>query len=381
MNHKKISVILTSMGCLVLLSVIGSWAFSQHNKVQPASANSVPVAENTVSPTQDNVNASQPLVTAESDAFMKTPSLSADNIQSTVIQKDETLYIENVSTQKAAVKKAPVVKATRADVSIRPYKVYLSPSCQTWNPYCDGSGSEELHMRQIASAMPTYLAQYGIQSVLAAPQAGTQANQRQTIVNRVKQATDAKCDLYLAIHSNARDDGPKTYGTSIYYPSTNAQSKRFAQLMAGNFMYPDKSAISINTNDALWEMGMPKMPHCLIETAYHDNALDVQWIEGNTEEIAKNLARCIALNAYVPVSVSMDKATTGIKTGNTCNLTAKVTLINHNTNSNLTTWSSSNSKVAMVKNGTVLAVAPGKAVITASTSNHLSTKCNISVSK
>lgn len=200
------------------------------------------------------------------------------------------------------------VHATQVNVSTSAFKVYLSPSCQTWNLYSDGSGSEEYHMRQIANAMPAYLEQYGIQSVIAAPQSGTRENQKATIADRVKQASDTKCDLYLAIHSNAHDDGIKGNGTIIFYPSNNMSSLRFTQILFNNFIYPDKSAIDYGTNDALWEMYMPTMPHCLIETAYHDNAKDVQWIENNSEKIAQNLAYCIALYANVPIDASKGKA-------------------------------------------------------------------------
>lgn len=192
----------------------------------------------------------------------------------------------------------------RMNAGVPSFKVYLSPSCQTWNPYSDGTGSEEYHMRQIAEAMPKYLQQYGIGYVLAAPQSGSRENQRKTIIGRVKQAVDTKCNLYLSIHSNARDGGAKTNGTLILYPSTNASSQRFALTLADNFIYPDKSAIDFGTKDVLWEMYMPPMPHCLIETAYHDNAADESWIENNTESIAQNLAYCVALYAGKAESVS-----------------------------------------------------------------------------
>lgn len=192
----------------------------------------------------------------------------------------------------------------RMNAGTSSFKVYLSPSCQTWNPYSDGTGSEEYHMRQIAEAMPKYLQQYGIESVLAAPQSGSRENQRNTIVSRVKQAVNTKCDLYLSIHSNARDGGPKTNGTLILYPSQSASSQRFALTLADNFIYPDKSAIDFGTKDVLWEMFMPPMPHCLIETAYHDNAADESWIENGTESIAQNLAYCVALYAGKAESAS-----------------------------------------------------------------------------
>ena len=41
------------------------------------------------------------------------------------------------------------------------FKVYLSPSAQPWNPYCDGSGSEEYYMRQGATGMSPEVHSYG----------------------------------------------------------------------------------------------------------------------------------------------------------------------------------------------------------------------------
>jgi hypothetical protein len=268
---------------------------------------------------------------------------------------------------------------SRPAAQMHTYKVYLSPSCQTWNPYCDGSGSEEYHMRQVAEAMVPYLNGYGIESVLAAAQTGSRGNQRSTIVGRANQASAEKCDLYLAIHSNARDGGAKTNGTMVFYPSKDSGSLRFANLLKDNFICPDKSGICLATNDALWEMYMPKMPHCLIETAYHDNPSDVQWIENNTDAIAKNLAYCVALCAYTPVSVSMDTTLVTISAGQTFDLNSKVTLINNNVYYNRTSWSSGNSNVAAVQNGTVRGVSKGCTSITARTCNGLTAKCVVNV--
>lgn len=255
MIRKTVTIMVKNIGCLALFLLIGFWSLSSGKDTQ----------QNRFSPS----------------------GLSG----------------AGVSPADSAVRPASV------NVSTSSFKVYLSPSCQTWNPYSDGSGSEEYHMRQIASAMPAYLKQYGIQSVLAAPQAGTRANQESTIAGRVKQATDAKCNLYLAIHSNARDGGPKINGPMIFYHSNDLSSLRFTEILFNNFMYPDKNAIDFGNNDALWEMSMPKMPHCLIEIAYHDNPQDEQWIESNTNQIAQNLAYCIALYANVPVGTPANNGT------------------------------------------------------------------------
>ena len=36
-------------------------------------------------------------------------------------------------------------------------RIYLSPSTQDWNPYADGSGSEEYWMNLLADALEPYL--------------------------------------------------------------------------------------------------------------------------------------------------------------------------------------------------------------------------------
>lgn len=58
------------------------------------------------------------------------------------------------------------------------FKVYLSPSAQPWNPYCDGSGSEEYYMRQVATAMIPYLQSYGIDYVLPGAQTGSSSTKK-----------------------------------------------------------------------------------------------------------------------------------------------------------------------------------------------------------
>lgn len=290
------------------------------------------------------------------------------------------LFCITISQKGIAANAANVnFKASRPTPTVLSFKVYLSPSAQPWNPYCDGSGSEESHMRPIANAVSYYLYQYGIHSIIGAAHSGDRSRQKSEIEARVKQAKENGCNLYLAIHSNAKDGGAKTNGTTIFYPSSSAASFRFANILKNNFIYPDKSAISVETKDALWEMCMPTMPHCLIEVAYHDNAQDVQWIESNTNEIGKNLAYSIAMYSYVPVSVSMDKKSMSVPAGKTRDLTARVTLIDHEVSDNLTVWTSSNNSIAMVKNGTVFGVRKGTAVITARTSNYILAKCKVTV--
>ncbi len=79
-------------------------------------------------------------------------------------------------------------------------------------------------------------------------------------------------------------------------------------------------------------------------------------------------------------SLKLSKTTLSLNENNTYKLTASISPTN--ATDKTVTWSSSNTKVATVdKNGTVKALSKGTAVITAKTSNGLSAKCTVTVTK
>lgn len=177
-----------------------------------------------------------------------------------------------------------------------PFKVYLSPSSQFANPYING-GNEEQYMRQVAVAMIPFLEERGIDYVLAKEKrAIPESDWGNILVLRAQEAYDTGCDLYLAIHSNATtaDKAGTVSGTRIYYYTKNPESLRWAQITQRNFIYPDKSNILLATNDRLIDMHTPKMPSILVETAYHDNVSDANWIKSHIYEIAESLAISVA---------------------------------------------------------------------------------------
>ena len=262
------------------------------------------------------------------------------------------------------------------------FKVYLSPAAQPWNPYCDGSGSEELYMRKVANAMLPYLQSYGIDYVLAGAQTSSSANQKSFLVNRANEAKNTGCDLYLAIHSNAANS--RTRGTRIYYYTKSSESLRFAKVLQSNFNYPDKSNIKLAYNDALMEMYLPTMPHALIETAFHDNAQDVVWIKSNIDTMAKSLAAAVSefakgsTGGAVAAGLSMDRIFANLSSG-----TAIILNVSSTTGQPVPAlkWSSSNPAVASVdQDGFVLAMSAGETVISATTPAGLSVRCTITVS-
>ena len=261
------------------------------------------------------------------------------------------------------------------------FKVYLSPSAQPWNPYRDGSGSEEFYMRKVANAMIPYLQGYGIDYVLAGTQTGSSANQKSFLINRANEAKNTGCDLYLAIHSNAANGN--TRGTRIYYYTKSSESLRFGKVLQSNFNYPDKSNIKLAYNDALMEMYLPTMPHALIETAFHDNPQDVIWIKSNIDTMAKSLAAAVSefakgsTGTATAAGLSMDRIFANLSTG-----TAVILNVSSTTSQPVPSlrWSSSNPSVASVdQDGFVLGMSGGETIISATTPSGASVRCTITV--
>ena len=79
-------------------------------------------------------------------------------------------------------------------------RIYLSPSTQDWNPYADGSGSEEYWMNLLADALEPYLYANTIAFVRNTPE--------MTAASSIAQANSlGGFDFYLALHSNASGEG------------------------------------------------------------------------------------------------------------------------------------------------------------------------------
>lgn len=173
--------------------------------------------------------------------------------------------------------------------------VYLSPSLQEWNPYVNG-GSEEYYMNLIADAIEPYLTASGITYVRNSPS--------MTLSEAIAQSNAGSYDLHLAIHSNAAGaaDSGNVRGTDVYYYPTSAKGKRAADIIAENYrdIYPLPQKVRTVSSPSLAELKRTKAPAVLIETAYHDNLADAEWIQENIGQIGRNLARSVAQFLGVP---------------------------------------------------------------------------------
>lgn len=170
-------------------------------------------------------------------------------------------------------------------------KIYLSPSLQEFNEYVNG-GNEEQYMNLIADALEPYLIANNIQF--------TRNNPEQTLSEVINQSNQGNYDLHLALHSNAAPPSlaGKLKGADIYYYPSSKYGQIFANMVADNYksIYPDPDNVTTIPTTVLGELKRTKAPAILIETAYHDNPEDAQWIKDNVDNIAKNLA--ISLTEY-----------------------------------------------------------------------------------
>ncbi len=173
--------------------------------------------------------------------------------------------------------------------------VYLSPSLQESNPYV-GGGNEEYYMNLVADAMEPYLRASGINFV--------RNNPADSLTKTIADSNAGNYDLHLAIHSNASaaDRAGNATGVQVYYYPTSSRGERFANVVADNYkgLYYDPSKVTVIPTTRLAEVRRTKAPAVLVETAFHDNPTDAQWIRENIDGIARNLSKSIADYLGVP---------------------------------------------------------------------------------
>ena len=168
--------------------------------------------------------------------------------------------------------------------------IYLSPSTQDFNPYYDGSGSEEYYMNLIADVMEPYLYASGIDFVRNTPQ--------MTAASSIAASNRGNYNLHLALHSNAAGtaNAGKVTGSEVYFSPNSASGRRAAEIIANNLkmIYPYPEKVRTVPTTTLGEVTRTKAPAVLIEFAYHDNPSDAEWIKNNIGNIAANVVLSLA---------------------------------------------------------------------------------------
>ena len=167
-------------------------------------------------------------------------------------------------------------------------RIFLSPSLQPYNEYY-GSGNEQEYMNKLADAMIPYLRTNGIQ--YTRNKIGTNVGQS------IRDSNAGYYDLHLALHSNAAPESMagKLQGTDVYYYANSPFGRNAAEIIADNFkeIYPNPDLVKAVPTTSLAEVTKTNAPAVLIETAYHDNPQDAEWIRTHIQEMAANLVKSL----------------------------------------------------------------------------------------
>lgn len=173
--------------------------------------------------------------------------------------------------------------------------LFLSPSVQEFNLYV-GEGNEEYYMNLIADAMEPYLYASGISF--------SRNNPEESLGAAIAASNAGNYQLHLAIHSNAAPESlsGQLQGADVYYYPSSTPSLAAAEIIARNYraIYPDPEQVNVLPGPTLRELRRTIAPAVLLETAYHDNPIDAQWIRDNIGVIARNLVLSLSQIFNVP---------------------------------------------------------------------------------
>ena len=178
-------------------------------------------------------------------------------------------------------------------------RVYLSPSLQPGNMTALGF-SEQYFMNILADAIEPLLPINGI----------TYRRSRigMTLTQVVADSNSEPFDFHLALHSNASPPAAagQARGSRMYFFTTSANGRRFSEFAADEIkkIYPLPDKVGLFPTTGLLELNATRAPAAIIETVFHDNYDDAEWLSNNiqnmAEAIVKALCRYLGKASYIP---------------------------------------------------------------------------------
>lgn len=184
------------------------------------------------------------------------------------------------------------------ELNNKAYRIFISPANHP-KPYIIGGYTEKQQMDALAPLLVKELKRYEG----AVPVLTTLYNKDQSYTGRPEEARDKKCDLYVALHTNA--GGGK--GACVFYHPWMPLSKTVALSVVKelNRICPIKSNRAVQPAIYAWnrqffnfgELRVPTsygIPPILIEHEFHDTVQGAEWIVSSLAEIAKADAAAIA---------------------------------------------------------------------------------------
>ena len=167
--------------------------------------------------------------------------------------------------------------------------IYLSPSNQNRNIGYGNYGTEQDEMHKVGEATKRILERCKQQTYIS--------HKSMTFQQAVAESNKLKCDIHIAIHSNAFNKTVR--GTQSMYVSNNG-------FKLSNAIYKRLEAFTPTTdrgcrqNDNLYELNNTVAVAAYLEIAFHDSPLDSVFIMNNIEKIAEIIARGICEYLKVP---------------------------------------------------------------------------------
>lgn len=159
-------------------------------------------------------------------------------------------------------------------------KIYISPSNQDHNVGYGNYGTEQKRMFEIGNNLKTTLERCGNTVYIA--------RKGDTFQKAVTESNRLKCDIHLAIHSNAFKGTSR--GTLAMYASSNG--KRLASAIYAELsLFTPTVDRGCYENRNLFELTGTKAICAYMELAFHDNKDDAALIINNIEKIAELIAK------------------------------------------------------------------------------------------
>lgn len=163
-------------------------------------------------------------------------------------------------------------------------KVFISPSNQYFNTYYSGNGNEGLFMNLLADIMVPYFVLNGAETA--------RRDKNSTVTEAIAESNRYSPDLHIALHSNASPEGSsgQNKGPEIYYFRGSEKGRLAADAIAERIreIYPEANRVKvIPVTNELAEVRGTTSPSVYIETGYHDNPDDEQWIVNNLDAIGR----------------------------------------------------------------------------------------------
>ena len=163
-------------------------------------------------------------------------------------------------------------------------KIYISPSQQGDNVGYGSYGTEQKRMFEIGDNLKTTLERCGNTVYIA--------RKGDTFQKAVTESNRLKCDIHLAIHSNAFKGTSR--GTLAMYASSNG--KRLATAIYNELSaFTPTADRSCYENKSLYELTGTNAICAYMELAFHDNKDDAALIINNIEKIAELIAKGVCI--------------------------------------------------------------------------------------